>query len=120
MKTGNSCPIQTQWVSSLAAVVALCLSIGWVIVGAGACSGFGESDDIQDDVPADRVSLRRFPPPFAAILAISNHIDGITVEEFREIHRFLNTREEISMGTGLRLDFANSFESSDGVYQAAG
>ncbi|NPV27437.1 MAG: hypothetical protein HPY81_08355 [Firmicutes bacterium] len=55
------------------------------------------------------VELRKFPYPYKAMLAISSDIDGSTLEEFEEIHRYLNTKSMTSMGEGLGLDVADSF-----------
>jgi hypothetical protein len=52
---------------------------------------------------------RKFPFPYRAALAISNDIDGLSYEDFLEIHRFLNTEEETPVGLGLNLDIADSF-----------
>lgn len=63
------------------------------------------------DAPAggmQDVRVRRFPYPFQAMLAISSDIDRTTIESFREIHRFLNTLEETSMGRGVGLDISDS------------
>lgn len=56
------------------------------------------------------VALRKFPYPYRAALAISNDIDNTeTLEEFIEIHKFINTNEMTSMGAGVGLDIGNSF-----------
>ncbi len=58
----------------------------------------------------DGVALRKFPYPYRAAMTISSDIDGTTTkEEFLEIQKFLNTREETSMGKGVGLDIGNSF-----------
>jgi len=57
-----------------------------------------------------RVSLRKFPYPFRAAMAISSDIDNTeTLGEFLEIQKFLNTREITSMGEGIGLEVGNSF-----------
>lgn len=43
------------------------------------------------------------------MLAICSDIDQTTLERFVLLHRFLNTREETSLGRGLGLDVADSF-----------
>ncbi len=59
---------------------------------------------------AGKVSLRRFPYPYRAMLAICNDIDCMeTVEEFLEIQRFLNTKDSTTMGEGVGLEIGNSF-----------
>jgi hypothetical protein len=56
------------------------------------------------------VALRKFPFPYRAGLSISNDSDNIeTLDEFLEIHRFLNTKENTSMGEGIGLEIGNSF-----------
>lgn len=55
------------------------------------------------------VELRKFPYPYKAMLAINSDIDGTTVGEFEEIHRYLNTKTWTTMGEGLGLDVADSF-----------
>jgi len=58
----------------------------------------------------DKVALRKFPYPYKAALTISSDIDGTTTkEEFLEIQKFLNTKEETSMGKGVGLEIGNSF-----------
>lgn len=42
------------------------------------------------------------------MIAISSDVDGMTLEAFREIHRYLNTDEQGPMGAGLGLDIADS------------
>ena len=54
------------------------------------------------------VSIRRYPYPFRAMLAICSDIDQARIDAFREIHRFLNTDADTSLGKGLGLDIANS------------
>src|SRR6266511_4137657 len=53
-------------------------------------------------------SLRKFPYPFKAMLAVSTDIDFTTPRIFRQTHRFMNTTEDTPMGTGVGLDIANS------------
>jgi hypothetical protein len=55
-----------------------------------------------------QVWLRKFPYPFKCALAFASDIDFCSVEEFDEIHRFLNTTEMTTMGPGLGLDIADS------------
>ena len=57
-----------------------------------------------------KVALRRFPYPYKAAMTICSDIDGTTTkEEFLEIQKFLNTKEETSMGDGVGLEIGNSF-----------
>jgi hypothetical protein len=59
---------------------------------------------------AGKVSLRRFPYPYRAALAICSDIDDTrTTDEFMEIQRFLNTTQITSMGQGIGLEIGNSF-----------
>jgi len=56
------------------------------------------------------VTLRKFPYPYKAAMAICSDIDGTTtVDEFLEIHKFLNTKEMTSMGRGVGLEIGDSF-----------
>lgn len=58
----------------------------------------------------DKVALRKFPYPYKAAITICSDIDGTTTkEEFLEIQKFLNTKEETSMGEGVGLEIGNSF-----------
>lgn len=67
----------------------------------------------ERQVPAfdkGQVSLRRFPYPYKAAMAICSDIDETkTTEEFLEIQRFLNTKNTTSMGEGIGLEIGNSF-----------
>lgn len=58
---------------------------------------------------APNVSLRAFPWPYRAMLAICNDIDDETPAHFAALHQFLNTREMTPVGRGLGLDIADSF-----------
>lgn len=55
------------------------------------------------------IELRKFPYPFQAALTICSDIDGTNLKNFLEIHKFLNTTQETSMGQGLGLPIGNSF-----------
>jgi len=58
----------------------------------------------------DRVALRKFPYPYKAALAVCSDIDGTTtVDEFLEIHKFLNTKEMTGIGRGVGLEIGDSF-----------
>lgn len=61
------------------------------------------------DKTKQSVKLRKFPYPYRGMLSISTDIDGTAIQEFREIHRFLNTLENTKMGAGVGLDIADSF-----------
>ncbi|MBI5142719.1 MAG: hypothetical protein HZA20_11115 [Nitrospirae bacterium] len=56
-----------------------------------------------------RIALRKHPYPFKASLAICNDLDGFAFENFIELHRFLNTQTNTSLGTGLNLEIGDSF-----------
>jgi len=57
-----------------------------------------------------KVALRKFPYPYKAAMTLCSDIDGTTTkEEFLEIQKFLNTKEETSMGDGVGLEIGNSF-----------
>lgn len=55
------------------------------------------------------VALRKFPAPYEAMLAVCSDLDGCSLADFIDIHRFLNTCEETKWGQGLGLDIADSF-----------
>ncbi len=58
----------------------------------------------------DTVSLRKFPYPHKAALAICSDIDETeTIEKYLDIQRFLNTSSETTLGPGLGLDIGSSF-----------
>lgn len=60
--------------------------------------------------PKSEVTLRKFPYPYRAAIAISNDIDNTeTLHEFIEIHKFINTKEKTVMGPGTGLGIGNSF-----------
>jgi hypothetical protein len=68
------------------------------------------SDDRLPVSGTPRISLRRYPYPYRAALAICSDIDETqTTEEFLEIQRFLNTKQQTSMGEGVGLEIGNSF-----------
>ena len=55
------------------------------------------------------IKLRKFPYPFKAALTICSDIDGTSFNNFIQIHKFLNTKLNTSMGTGLDLPIGDSF-----------
>jgi len=55
------------------------------------------------------VSLRKFPYPYRAALAICSDIDSSEFLDFIEIHKYLNTRRRTSLGEGLGLEIGDSF-----------
>jgi hypothetical protein len=56
-----------------------------------------------------KVSLRKFPYPYRAAMAICSDIDETkTTAEFLEIQRFLNTKNTTCMGEGVGLEIGNS------------
>lgn len=55
------------------------------------------------------VSLRPFPYPFQAMLAIESDADHMTLRKFNIVHEFLNTTSETPLGKGLGLDVSDSF-----------
>ena len=69
--------------------------------------------------PEERVSLRRFPYPYRAGLAISNDIRGTdSMEEFLAIQRYLCAEESTPWGLGLGLEVGNSFWFCDNTGQS--
>ncbi|PWI56879.1 hypothetical protein [Sulfoacidibacillus thermotolerans] len=57
----------------------------------------------------ESIQLRKFPYPYDAMLAITSDTDGMTLQKFELIHRFLNTKEDTPLGRGLGLDVGDSF-----------
>ncbi|WP_411681754.1 hypothetical protein [Clostridium thailandense] len=57
---------------------------------------------------SQNTDLRKFPYPYSAMLAICSDIDDTTLEEFRNYHRFLNTKEKTDAGEGIGLDVGDS------------
>ena len=55
------------------------------------------------------VSLRKYPYPYQAALTICSNIDGTNFNNFIEIHKFLNTKLDTSLGIGLDLPIGDSF-----------
>lgn len=72
---------------------------------------FANQTVLHNDRPsAAQISLRPFPYPYRAALAVCSDIDLTkTVDEFLEIQRFLNTKQQTSMGEGVGLEIGNSF-----------
>ncbi len=69
-----------------------------------------KTESARDIGAANQVSLRRFPYPYVAALAICSDIDETRdAAEFLEIQRFLNTKQTTSMGEGVGLEIGNSF-----------
>ena len=58
--------------------------------------------------PISGVTLRKFPYPYQAMLAVSPDADHMTLRKFNLIHEFLNTDSETPWGRGLGLDIADS------------
>jgi len=55
------------------------------------------------------ISLRKFPYPYKAALTICSDIDGTSLENFIEIHKFLNTNKNTVLGRGLEIPIGDSF-----------
>lgn len=55
------------------------------------------------------VSLRPFPYPFRAALAVCNDADQLTADSFRRLHGFLSTEADTEWGPGLALPLGGSF-----------
>ena len=58
---------------------------------------------------SSEVSLRGFPYPYRAGLAISSDCDGCTRDKFIEVHKFLNTKENTTIGPGVGLEISDTF-----------
>ncbi|MBD3232891.1 MAG: hypothetical protein GF315_04125 [candidate division Zixibacteria bacterium] len=56
-----------------------------------------------------KVQLRKFPYPYKAALTIANDLDNMTLDDFLEVRKFLNTDLETSMGRGLSLEIGETF-----------
>src|SRR5262249_48281069 len=54
------------------------------------------------------VQLIPCPFPYKGMIAICSDIDGTSIDDFRNIHRYLNTQEETPIGRGVGLDIADS------------
>lgn len=68
------------------------------------------NETVQEKNRPAQISLRAFPYPYRAALAVCSDIDLTkTVDEFLEIQRFLNTKQQTSMGEGVGLEIGNSF-----------
>jgi len=55
------------------------------------------------------IELRKFPYPYQAALTICSDIDGTSLDNFIEIHKFLNTNKNTLLGQGLKLPIGDSF-----------
>jgi hypothetical protein len=60
-------------------------------------------------LPGSSVSLRPFPYPFRAALAICNDADFLTPQGYRRLHQFLSTDADTEWGRGLSLQVGGSF-----------
>ena len=57
----------------------------------------------------DKIKLRKFPYPYQAALTICSDIDGTSLDDFIEIHKFMKTTETTDLGEGLGLAIGDSF-----------
>jgi len=64
----------------------------------------------------NRINLRKFPYPFQSALTICSDIDGTPFKSFLEIHKFLNSDKNTSLGKGLELPIGDSFWMYDKSY----
>src|SRR3954453_16133091 len=62
-----------------------------------------------EPLDAASVSLRRFPYPYRAALAIANDADLLSAESFRRLYTFLTTDRDTEWGAGLGLDVGGNF-----------
>jgi hypothetical protein len=60
-------------------------------------------------VTREGVSIRPYPFPYIAALAVSNDCDGSTIETFEDWHGFVNGRGPTGYGDGLGLEIGDSF-----------
>ncbi|MBE6930873.1 MAG: hypothetical protein E7463_11380 [Ruminococcaceae bacterium] len=68
-------------------------------------------------------TLRPFPYPYTAMLALQSHIDGTTPEEYEAVHAYLNGRENTVYGDGLSMDVGDSlwlYADNNGVSYRTG
>lgn len=64
--------------------------------------------DVSDNKPVKGIKLRKFPYPYASMLALCSDIDDTTLDNFKIYHQFLNTKENTAYGQGLGLDVGDS------------
>ncbi|HEX9975454.1 MAG TPA: hypothetical protein VGD14_25615 [bacterium] len=57
----------------------------------------------------DKITLRKFPYPYQAALTICSDIDSTSLDNFIEIHKFMNTTKITDLGEGLGLPIGDSF-----------
>ncbi len=69
---------------------------------------------VNPNVPVQRATLRKFPFPFQAMLAIASDADHVTLRKFNVVHEFLNTKKDTMLGLGLGLDVSDSFFAYNG------
>lgn len=64
---------------------------------------------IHEQKKTTAVSLLRWPAPYRAALAICNDLDCTSIDDFVEMHRFLNTTRPTTLGDGLGLPIGDSY-----------
>lgn len=69
---------------------------------------------VQAATTTGQVTLRNFPYPYVAMLAVCSDADHQTKRKFELVHRFLNTHAATPMGPGLGLDISDSFYMYNG------
>lgn len=55
------------------------------------------------------ISLKKYPHPFRAALAVNNDLDSMTWSAYRDWHDYVNGKGETGYGPGLGLEIADSF-----------
>ena len=74
-----------------------------------AADGQPSASTVGDAFGAATVSLRRFPFPFVAMLAVCSDLDETPdARVYHESARFLNTGQSTTMGTGVGLEVGNT------------
>ena len=105
--------------------VAMLMMVGALVFSGSAGVGhnytYVKSNFINRPFPADNItnqtsvnmssnaSLRNFPYPYRAGLAICSDCDGCTRDKFIEVHKFLNTKENTTIGPGVGLEISDTF-----------
>jgi hypothetical protein len=110
-----------HWILAVAILMMVGALSFSVSAGVGHNYTYVKSNLISRLFPADNItnqtsvnissnaSLRSFPYPYRAGLAICSDCDGCTRNKFIEVHKFLNTKENTTIGPGVGLEIADTF-----------
>ena len=70
---------------------------------------FATTSDDSEDRASSGVTLRAFPYPYKAALAVCSDLDETpTLDDYVEMSRFLNTYDSTRLGHGVGLEIGNS------------